>query len=278
MRGTPGGHAGSQMARPLPLLLLAAPLTALLCLALGCAHFVLALDRRWELASLTLTHDAVLYAKEVHRVVTSPLVHGSLAHCVLNVTALWSLGGVLERKLGSGAYARMLVQFTFLPVLLLLALMAAAKRVQRARARSAATLPLLARDTAASDAPSPLLTGSTCGFSGALFAMAVVLAHDANTASLLPAAHAEYVPFLRDPRAHPWVLLIVGKLLIPNSSAVGHACGMAVGYAHHFGLLSWMDTYWTVTLTAWLVGAAVAQHLRRRSAISVVETGGGAPT
>ncbi|XRB06885.1 rhomboid domain-containing protein [Pycnococcus provasolii] len=263
-----------------------APLTSCVCMLLAAVHFLVSSSSGggantsssssasssaafMTLPDLGLNLHRVLAHKQYYRLLTSSLVHASLAHLVMNICALWSLGSSLEITLGPVKYATLLVQFSVLPSILLLVVLAMQQAGQRALAlrRSGTTdlLPLFHSVTAATEERD---TSMTVGFSGALFAMAVQLVH-AGDISLLP-SHGREIPILSDPRTHPWVLLFASKALVPTSSFAGHLCGMAVGYASVGGAIAWLDVYWTMTLFLWLVGACAMQWGRTTGRVIVV--------
>ncbi|CAI5708250.1 unnamed protein product [Hyaloperonospora brassicae] len=149
-----------------------------------------------------LCPDRILYKFELMRIVASGLIHVDEWHLYHNMISFLWKGYNLEHKLGS-------VRF-LLTVGLLLVL--------------SHTLVVVVALVLATcfQIPDPLHQCSV-GFSGVLFALKVLLNHDSPAFSFV---HGFRVPT----KYAAWLELVVIYLLVPQSSFVGHMCGILAGY------------------------------------------------
>lgn len=133
------------------------------------------------------------------------LTHLSDYHLAVNMASFLWKGLQLERRMGSGAYLWML---------LTLALGTAAATLALATAGEAVGITSWMSDCAA-------------GFSGVLFALKVVLTHDAAGTSAV--AHGMFsVPT----RYLAWAELLIMPIMVPNTSFVSHLGGIVAGAAY----------------------------------------------
>lgn len=76
---------------------------------------------------------------------------------------------------------------------------------------------------------------SAVGYSGVLFAYAVIETHHSNV------THRSVFGLFRVPaRIYPWVLLIVLQVLIPGISFLGHLSGILIGAMLVYGALNFL--------------------------------------
>jgi len=145
------------------------------------------------------------------RLFLAAIYHANEIHVYYNNSSFLWKGRTLENLVGSWHFAWMIVIFTFLSHVLLVA-----------------SSYVLAEYFDQYD----LMYTCTIGFSGVLFALKVVLNH------LNPEGNAMVLGMIPVKMKHlAWAELVLIHVLVPGSSFLGHLCGIIVGTAYIYHLL-----------------------------------------
>jgi membrane associated rhomboid family serine protease len=156
----------------------------------------------------------VFYLDQYYRILSSAFFHMGLMHIFFNMMSLYSLGGPLERALGTLCFLGVNLAFVVLSNIMYLL---------------GAWLAFKATDD------SSWLVYCSVGFSGVLFGLVVLetkLGDATQPRSLFGVCN---VPAA----AYPWALLILLQILMPGISFIGHLTGLLCGILYVFGFLPW---------------------------------------
>ena len=167
------------------------------------------------LNQFTLSALLVVYSHQYWRIVTSAYFHGGLMHILFNMTSVASLGGSLERCMGSIFFVYTVLWQTIL--------------CGTFNVAASWFLSMVVFDDLS------YLKQQSVGFSGVIFALAVVDIHrsDLPTRSLFG--------FFEVPaKLYPWALLVALQILIPNVSFLGHLSGILMGTLQAYGGLNFL--------------------------------------
>jgi len=167
------------------------------------------------LRQYTLSATLVLYAHQYWRLVTSAFIHGGVLHIAMNMMSLVAIGSSLEQSIGT-------IQLCL--TILWQALLCGSTSVAVSWVLSFIVFDDLS-----------YANQNSLGFSGVLFALAVLDIHrsDVPTRSVMGM-------FTVPAKWHPWILLVVLQLLIPNVSFIGHLSGIVMGTFQARGGLQWV--------------------------------------
>ncbi len=160
----------------------------------------------------TMCPKAILSRHQYYRLVTSPFLHGSIFHILMNMMSYLTLGSLLERSFGTMwhfttiAFSACMVNitYTFLAFILY---------------QCGFTL--------------GSYNGHSLGFSGVLFHLLVI-----QCAMNSSYTHSVFGLFQVSSKMYPWVLLVMIQLIMPNVSFMGHLSGIVVGQLHISGYFS----------------------------------------
>jgi len=151
----------------------------------------------------------VFYMRQWWRILTSNFAHSSVLHCAMNMMSFVPMGRHLEHTFGSLVFFGLVLYFSVAIGLLYLVV---------------CWVLIVVMGEA-------WLTYCSIGFSGVLFALLVVqLEQDGTPQSLFGMIT---VP----PRVFPFALAVLLQAAMPQVSALGHGCGIVVGFLHCFGYL-----------------------------------------
>ncbi|CAB1117291.1 unnamed protein product [Ectocarpus sp. CCAP 1310/34] len=184
--------------------------------------FLVMWRRRVSAASMGSSYRNLLVRQEWWRVVTAAVAHSGLLHLAFNITSLWSCRRI-EAELGSWGYLLASAHFVVLAEVFEKMFMHALLRTGR------------------------VVDEISCGYSGVVFAWIVVL-------SLRPDTPAPDIGgFVFSGFASVVVNLVVVRILIRQSSFVGHLAGVWAGLLFSTGALDFarQDRYWSLGLAAW---------------------------
>ncbi len=183
---------------------------------LGCLsiHFLPFIAGYVDLSSVCLMPAAILFELRRRRLLDvavrtlgSPFFHANDLHLAYNMGVLSMRGSAMEQSEGSWLYAIMLLQVLILSqVLLIFASMFLANLADMGELNHACIV----------------------GFSGVLFALKYIQSHRSPD-------HMEHMMSFRiRSRYVVWAELLINYLAIPNSSLLGHLCGILAGvlYEH----------------------------------------------
>ena len=162
------------------------------------------------LRAVMLDPGAVWLRGEAWRLFTSALFHAGLFHLAINMISHVSLGGELERRLGT---------LKFLAVTLLIMLCSSVMYIVICLALSQ-----LGSRTF-------WFNYTSVGFSGVLFGYAAI-------ESLLPTAsptRSVFGLFEVPTKWYPWLLMLILQILLPNVSLLGHLAGLLCGTVYSVG-------------------------------------------
>lgn len=147
----------------------------------------------------------VLYQHEYYRVVSAAFVHGGIMHIAMNMSSLVQLGSILEVKFGSlnfllySIWTVFLVGFVYVVISYFLSI--------------------------ALQDPTKLYQ-SGVGYSGVLFSYAIIDSyHTTDT------VRSVFGMFTVPAKIHPFILLILIQVILPNISFIGHLSGVLIGLA-----------------------------------------------
>lgn len=156
-----------------------------------------------------LSAQAVLQRLQVYRLITAPLVHGSIMHLLFNMLALVPIASGLERSQGTLHLAALLA------VLILLG---------NAGYVLLASLVQIASTLLSLQLGQALAHQCAIGFSGIVFGLIVIdnLVSHATSRSI-------FGLFSVPARVYPWALMVLWQLLLPSVSFLGHLTGIMVG-------------------------------------------------
>lgn len=193
------------------------PVTYTTLLALWVIHSVHVVTG-WLPAS-TFALSSVTRVSQSYRLFTGPHLHADAMHLSLNSLALVSIGTRLERDtLGSVLYLIVQSSCTFLASCMYVVL-------------------TLLLDKVEWSGDDETMNQLTVGFSGCLFALAVIEVETAQDAQ----SHVDLFGRFKVPkRLLPWLMLFAIQLLVPNSSFLGHLAGATVGFSYSKGLGLWL--------------------------------------
>jgi len=165
----------------------------------------------WHLPinDMSLLPVAVLYYKELHRLITSAFLHGSDMHLYFNMTSLLMKGRYLEGRMGSLRFGLVCASFTVL-------------------SNGLEVLVSFILDRFF-DYPGPMYTQSI-GFSAVLFALKVII--HANTEG-----SSSFMGIIVPTKYVYWAELLLISLIYPQASFLGHLCGIFSGLLYVKGYL-----------------------------------------
>lgn len=183
---------------------------------------------------------------EVYRVATAAFMHGSVQHLGMNALALLTLGHVLEKQLGTAAFAALTVVTVVLDGAMYVLLDWAYRK-----------LPFVSSEMVC-----------VVGFSGVLFTYMTLLC------AFGPAQRRIFcIPGIKS-RLIPWVFLLFSQLVAPNVSFLGHFTGIIVGYFLEYKLLgmflpsyAWISASNDWAIVKWLQIKAKFIPIPQKSAI-----------
>jgi len=211
---------------------------------------------------------ACLTRRQPGRVLTAQLVHLDTLHFLLNAFALASLGGAPQAAVGGHA-----VQY-FVATAELMCLTGA---LTLAGLALLARLPLLA-DRLRPGTPAPPWTAAVAdraarscivGYSGIIFGWFQLVALASGGRVPLPVG-GWTVPALWGPT----LSLLACAVIIPQSSALGHAAGLVSGVLVWAVGLRWLTPGAVVTLAVWGAAVAAARFQAARAEASGGDGGG----
>mmetsp|Transcript_23108 Transcript_23108/g.67318 ORF Transcript_23108/g.67318 Transcript_23108/m.67318 type:complete len:367 (-) Transcript_23108:105-1205(-) len=188
------------------------------------------------LRQFTLSATMVVYGHQYWRLVTSAFIHGGVLHIAMNMMSMVAIGSSLEQSIGT--------------IQLLLTILWQTLLCGTVSVAVSWVLSFLVFDDLS------FSNQNSLGFSGVLFALAVLDIHrsDHPTRSIMGMVN---VPA----KWHPWILLVVLQVLIPNVSFIGHLSGILMGTLQARGGLKWVLP--SVGFTHALEGLAQLQPVTR---------------
>jgi len=263
----PTAHRPPPTTMPLP-----APTLATL-VALGVIHAGCKASERTH-DDLGLSLAACVTRGDLGRALTAQLVHLDTTHFLLNAFALASVGAAGQAAVGGGAaqYAVATAELLALTGALTLAGLAGLARLPILVERARPGTPAPAWTAAVADRAART---SIVGYSGVIFGWFAIAALASGGRVPLPvggwSAPAIWGPILS---------LAACAVIIPHSSALGHASGLVAGVAVWAVGLAWLTPGLVFTLACWGVAAALfGRHQAAKSAAEGsgldVEAGGG---
>lgn len=200
MLGTPAGQAQLPLAT-----------AGVIGLCVAVQAFVFLFDP--PLTDFTVSAALVLYAHQYYRIITSAYFHGGIMHIAMNMMSMMSMGASLERSIGT-------VQLVL--TVLWQTLLTGSFSVGVCWILSMVLLDDMS-----------YLKQQSVGFSGVLFALAVVDIHKS------PVPTRSVMGFFTVPaKWYPWILLVLLQVLIPNVSFIGHLSGILLGTWQTYGGLA----------------------------------------
>ena len=148
----------------------------------------------------------ILFNGQWHRLFWSPFLHQDELHLYYNMASLLWKGSLLEPYMGSLAFAALVAELLLLTGLIYVGIASFAASAGIWFGRSA-------------------FNSCAVGFSGVLFGLKIVLnAHSPGWSTImgfnLPTKYAA------------WAELVLASLISPNSSFLGHLCGIFAGLIH----------------------------------------------
>jgi len=147
---------------------------------------------------------------EVWRLVASNFAHNGFLHLAMNMLTLFNLANHLEPVVGTWTFLGIILHFSLsIGVLYVLA---------------AQLLYVVERDAS-------WLTYCSVGFSAVDFSLLVIVTEMMGDEPSL--GGIVKLP----PRVYPFAVAFLIQFLLPHISALGHGCGIAVGYLYSFGYL-----------------------------------------
>ncbi len=230
------------------------PVTLGIMLGCLCIHFLPFIADYVDLSSVCLMPVAILFELRRRRLLNvairtlgSPFFHAGDLHLVYNMGVLFMRGSAMEQSEGSRLYAIMLLQVLILSqILIIFASVFLANLADMEELNHACIV----------------------GFSGVLFALKYIQSHRSPD-------HMEHIMSFRiRSRYVVWAELLINYLVIPNSSLLGHLCGILAGVLYeHVQLLrgtlsnimseSFSTTFFTVPPSyTYASGQAVASPAR----------------
>ncbi len=183
---------------------------------LGCIsiHFLPFARDHVDLRSICLMPAAILFELRrgrlldvAVRTLSSPFFHSSDLHLAYNMCVFFLRGSAMERREGSRLYALMLLQVLVLSQILIIFATMFLENLTDVRGFNHACI---------------------VGFSGVLFALKYIQSHRSPN-------HMEHIlSFQIRSRYVVWAELLINYLVVPNSSFLGHLCGILAGalYEH----------------------------------------------
>ena len=178
----------------------------------------------------------VLQMGEVWRLLTSNFAHSGFLHLAMNMLTLLSLGHTVERIVGTWCFVGLVVHFSLAIGVLYVAL--------------AQLFFIMERNAA-------WLTYCSVGFSGVDFAL-LVLAIEMRQSDTESLFGMVWVPA----RLYPFAVALLVQLLLPHISALGHGCGIAVGYLYCWGYLDVVMLSRDMATTSEAACLKLLNHLR----------------
>jgi len=166
-----------------------------------------------SLGNFSISANLVLNKGEYYRIITAAFVHVGLMHIAMNMSSLLQLGHSLESSFGS-------LQFFFLTLWTTLS----------------TGFIYVAICVIGSYLGFPkMMFSSGVGFSGVLFCYALLEAYHTTETT-----RSVFGLFDIPAKMHPFVLLIILQVVIPNISFVGHVSGILSGLFVAFGLMQFV--------------------------------------
>jgi rhomboid domain-containing protein 1 len=157
----------------------------------------------FPLNNVAINGYLVLYQHEYYRIVSAAFVHGGIMHIAMNMSSLIQLGSTLEVKFGSlnfllySIWSVLLVGFVYVIISYVLSI--------------------------ALQDPTKLYE-SGVGYSGVLFSYAIIDSyHTTDT------VRSVFGLFTVPAKIHPFILLILIQVILPNISFMGHVSGVLIG-------------------------------------------------
>lgn len=146
-------------------------------------------------------------AGQLRRLWASSLVHVDEVHLLYNCFSFLYKGAMLEPIMGSASFLSLLMYLSVLAHLIYVFCAVAAERLK---------LPIKFMDSC------------VVGFSGVIFGLKVIL----NSYPHLTPGSSNFFGIRIPRRATHWSELILAKILIPNSSFLGHLSGILAGFVY----------------------------------------------
>ena len=208
---------------------------------------------------LGLSLAACLTRGDAGRALTAQLVHIESTHFALNALALASVGPAAAAAVGGGAvkYAVATAELLALTGALTLAGLAGLARLPILAERVRPGTPAPAWTAAVADRAART---SMVGYSGVIFGWFAIAALASGGRVPLPIGDGWSLPAIWG----PIFSLLACAVIIPHSSALGHASGLVAGVAVWAIGLAWLTPGLVLTLAAWGLAAALfARHQAR---------------
>jgi membrane associated rhomboid family serine protease len=210
-------------------------ITKLILLSLICIH-ILTFFFSTISYQFALDPNRVLYQGQVYLLITGSFLHASVGHLTLNSLALASVGSTLEMKLGSPLF---LVMVFMLHVLCSTTYVMLSFMIGLLSTTTAVTTTTTNNNN---NNNNQLGLVSTVGYSGILFALAVIEVHiihivqssttDGNNSNPTWFSRTLAGQIYNMPRIlRPWAMIIFVQLMFPReASFLGHVGGALTGY------------------------------------------------